>query len=93
MTRLQSHPVDSSHTTTNHMQKMNFPHTTEKYGSEENLRSKVTQESCNVLSSLMVSLNNILYLKKERKQIQSYKKIKKPKAQFVIYFLLRKIYV
>lgn len=57
------------------MQKMSFPHITEKYASEQNLRSKVTQESCNVLSSLMVSLNNILYLKKERKQIQSYKKI------------------
>lgn len=35
---------------------------------EKNLRSKVTQEGCDILSPLMVSLNNILYLKKKKKR-------------------------
>lgn len=40
---------------------------------EKNLRSKVTQEGCDILSPLMVSLNNILYLKKKKKKKRSFK--------------------
>lgn len=56
---------------------------------KDDLRSKMTQESCNILSSLMVPLNNILYLhNKNGLKSFSYEVIPQKDTPPKVYFLV-----